>query len=178
MINVIVVPTDGSEHAMKAVELAADLAQKYAAKLVLAHALLRNASTAELRDVQKSIPGTEHLSERLDQHDERLVEVVSTGAAGAYGPITLPVPDELLRVFADAIVARAEEVSMERGATIFEAKISDESPADFILQVAEDEHADMIVMGSRGLGKFADLLMGSVSHKVSHLSKCTCVTVK
>jgi nucleotide-binding universal stress UspA family protein len=33
-------------------------------------------------------------------------------------------------------------------------------------------------MGSRGLGKMAGVLMGSISHKVSHLSKCTCVTVK
>jgi len=36
----------------------------------------------------------------------------------------------------------------------------------------------MIVMGSWGLGKFADVFMGGVSHKVSHLSSCTCVAVK
>ena len=43
-----------------------------------------------------------------------------------------------------------------------------------------EQHGELLlaIMGSRGLGKVADMLMGSVSHKVSHLSKCTCVTVK
>jgi nucleotide-binding universal stress UspA family protein len=33
-------------------------------------------------------------------------------------------------------------------------------------------------MGSRGVTDFNGLLMGSVSHKISHLAKCTCITVK
>ena len=57
-------------------------------------------------------------------------------------------------------------------------QILDGAPADMIIAAAENENADLIVMGSRGLGNFAGLLLGSVSHKVSHLSKCTCVTVK
>ena len=44
--------------------------------------------------------------------------------------------------------------------------------------IEDHEGADMIVMGSRGLGRVADIFLGSVSQKVSHLSKCTCVTVK
>ncbi len=38
--------------------------------------------------------------------------------------------------------------------------------------------ADVIVMGSRGLGHIKGMLMGSVSHKVNHLAECTCITVK
>ena len=41
MIKTILAATDGSEHARKAVRLAADLADKYGAKLVLVHVLLR-----------------------------------------------------------------------------------------------------------------------------------------
>ncbi|MHC5024763.1 MAG: universal stress protein, partial [Planctomycetota bacterium] len=35
-----------------------------------------------------------------------------------------------------------------------------------------------IVMGSRGHGDLEGLLLGSVSHKVASLAKCTVVTVK
>ena len=49
---------------------------------------------------------------------------------------------------------------------------------DRILAAAEHENADMIVMGSRGMGDLKGLFVGSVSNKVSHLAPCTCVTVK
>ena len=51
-------------------------------------------------------------------------------------------------------------------------------PASRILETAAAEQADMIVMGSRGLGGLKGLLVGSVSNKVNHLAKCTCVCVK
>ncbi len=39
-----------------------------------------------------------------------------------------------------------------------------------ILETAKAEDADLIVMGSRGLGDLAGLLVGSVTHKVLHLT--------
>jgi nucleotide-binding universal stress UspA family protein len=47
-----------------------------------------------------------------------------------------------------------------------------------IVQVAKDRGADAIAMGSRGLGDVEGFLLGSVSHKVSSLAECTCITVK
>ncbi|MFT5440300.1 MAG: nucleotide-binding universal stress UspA family protein [Alphaproteobacteria bacterium] len=41
-------------------------------------------------------------------------------------------------------------------------------PAQLILDVAKTVGADMIVMGSRGLGELKGLLVGSVSDKVLH----------
>ena len=52
------------------------------------------------------------------------------------------------------------------------------SPALNIVQCAKDNNVDMIVMGSRGLSDLGGLFLGSVSHKVSHMAECTCVTVR
>lgn len=50
-------------------------------------------------------------------------------------------------------------------------------PADEIVKSAEENASDCIVLGSRGLGDFGGLLLGSVSHKVNHSAPCTCITV-
>jgi nucleotide-binding universal stress UspA family protein len=47
-----------------------------------------------------------------------------------------------------------------------------------ILDVAEEEGADAIVMGSRGLSDLGGLLLGSVTHKVIQLSHCTVVVAR
>lgn len=47
-----------------------------------------------------------------------------------------------------------------------------------IVDSARETHADMIVKGSRGLSDLAGLLVGSVSHKVTNMAPCTCVTVR
>jgi nucleotide-binding universal stress UspA family protein len=40
-------------------------------------------------------------------------------------------------------------------------------PVEAILEIADSEGADMIVMGRRGLGRLAGLLLGSVSERVA-----------
>ena len=57
-------------------------------------------------------------------------------------------------------------------------EITHGSPTQNILDRAKDGDIDMIVMGSRGLSDLGGLLLGSVSHKVSHLAECSCVTVR
>ena len=47
-----------------------------------------------------------------------------------------------------------------------------------ILEVAEEEQSDMIIMGSRGLGLFKGALIGSVSQKVVEESKVPVMVVK
>jgi nucleotide-binding universal stress UspA family protein len=51
-------------------------------------------------------------------------------------------------------------------------------PARSIVAYAEGAEIDVIVMGSRGLSEFESLLLGSVSHKVASLAKCTVVIAR
>ncbi|HUO45666.1 MAG TPA: universal stress protein [Acidimicrobiia bacterium] len=51
-------------------------------------------------------------------------------------------------------------------------------PAATIVRLAKEVGADLIVMGSRGLGSVAGLLLGSVSHKVGHAAPCAVLTVR
>lgn len=50
-------------------------------------------------------------------------------------------------------------------------------PAKVMLAEADRLRVDAVVMGSRGMSDWKGLMMGSVSHKVSHLANCTVLTV-
>lgn len=51
-------------------------------------------------------------------------------------------------------------------------------PAIQIVQLAEKENHQLIVIGSRGLGNLKEMMLGSVSHKVSQMSHCPVLIVK
>lgn len=51
-------------------------------------------------------------------------------------------------------------------------------PAQTIVEEAERWGADLIVMGSRGLGAWSRLLLGSVSNSVVHHAKCSVEIVR
>lgn len=51
-------------------------------------------------------------------------------------------------------------------------------PPDQIVDYAKSIEARLIVVGSRGFGEFKSLLLGSTSHRVSHLSPCDVLIVK
>lgn len=51
-------------------------------------------------------------------------------------------------------------------------------PADQIQEVAEETGSNLIVMGSRGLGTFPGLMLGSVSNKVINRSQVSVLIVK
>jgi nucleotide-binding universal stress UspA family protein len=56
--------------------------------------------------------------------------------------------------------------------------VSQRHPADSIVQVAEETGADLVVMGSRGLGGIKRALMGSVSDSVVRHAHCPVMVVR
>ena len=176
MIKTILVPTDGSEHANKAVELAADIAGKYGAKVIILHALQRHASADELK---AQVAGTRVRAELAKRIDELCQATMNAAAAAFQGyPAPVPIPEEVVKEVGQLILDKARQAVEAKGVTDITVEVIDGAAADSIIAAAKHQKADMIVMGSRGLSNLGGLLMGSVSHKVSHLAPCTCVTVK
>ena len=104
MIKTILVATDGSDHAEKAVDLAADIAGKYGAHLVLLHVLLRDISAGDVL----AMPLAKGLSDDMTAELERLVAAPIAAAAGSYLDVRVPVPAEILREVGSRITEAAQ----------------------------------------------------------------------
>jgi nucleotide-binding universal stress UspA family protein len=47
-----------------------------------------------------------------------------------------------------------------------------------ILEAAESEGAELIVLGSRGMSRVEEVMIGSVSHKIVDVAKCPVLLVR
>ncbi len=70
------------------------------------------------------------------------------------------------------------EKAAENGRISYEVKFIRGEPAVAIINFAEEMDADLIVIGSRGLSQFQQLVLGSVSHKVVKKATCPVLIVK
>ncbi len=141
MFKNILVPIDGSDHAMRALDVACDLAQKYGATLRLVHAY-----PPILTDAMLGGADIEPLIARRTEAGE-------------------------------AVLARARE-RIKGCALDITTELREAPDAEAILEEADAHHCDLIVMGTRGLGRLAGLLLGSVSQKVVQHAKCPVLLVR
>jgi nucleotide-binding universal stress UspA family protein len=51
-------------------------------------------------------------------------------------------------------------------------------PPDALVDYTDDVKATLLVVGTRGRGDFASLILGSTSHRAIHLAKCDVMVVK
>ncbi len=173
MFEKILVTTDGSAHAQKAIGVACDLAAKYDAELVLLHVLLRG----KIPESLKQMVELEHLAENLPPAQGRVANVPMWMTALTTGGDDSKERRQALAV-GQQIVQVAESAIRQTGARNVRTIVEEGGPADEILRCAKREKPDVIVMGRRGLGTIDRLLQGSVSQKVTQLAECSCITVK
>jgi nucleotide-binding universal stress UspA family protein len=174
MIKRVLVALDGSDHANKALDLACEVASGFGAELLAVHVI----TDKPLSDAERRMAEVEFQSEGARDFNvaplmgadsdtrlqsQRLIVKTRGRLRWALGE----------RLTSDAR-ARAQKKGIQTVCTVTRAG----DPAKEILSVANEENADIIVMGRRGLGDLGGLLLGSVSHKVSNLAECACLTVK
>ncbi len=139
MFERILLAVDGSDHALHAAKVAADLAR---------------CMKAELRILVVYPPIPPYLGE------PNLQQAINSRL------------DE-----AQAILQRAVDAVGEIPSEIHTELIEGDA-AEAIIEVVKTRNSDLIVMGSRGLGRLAGLLLGSTSQKVLSHAPCPVLIVR
>jgi len=173
MIKTMLVAVDGSDQSLKAAALAGELAGKCGSSLTVLHVLLHR-DLSNLRRMAE----VEHLADppefQLGMPPAIAQDVATTMRDIAENTL----PYDVLNKIGRSIVATAEQTARDAGAEDVSSLVRDGDPVEEILKAAETEGADLILLGSRGIGPIESMIMGSVSNKVSQTAPCSCVTVK
>lgn len=102
------------------------------------------------------------------------VSGMAHGAPGFVPIVSTPI-DESIRKAAEGIANEAAEEARAAGIET-DVVVRNAHPADVLVETAED--ADLLVVGSRGHGGFAALLLGSVGQQCAHHSRCPVAIVR
>jgi nucleotide-binding universal stress UspA family protein len=144
----IVVGTDGSDTAREAVRQAVELAARLGARLQIVSAY-------------EPVPGP-RLREQAQQAEQAPPDLQWT-----VNP----------REDVDATLREAAEAARSGGVeSVTYARQGD--PADAILDVAEEQGADLIVVGNKGMTGARRFLLGSVPNRVSHHAPCSVLIIR
>lgn len=102
----------------------------------------------------------------------------SIGVSGLEGfsPVLGADLGDLRRTAEVALDAVIHEVAPAADGIVIERRVSEGAPATVL--VDESRRADLLVVGSRGHGGFAGLLLGSVSQQCAHHAACPVVIVR
>jgi nucleotide-binding universal stress UspA family protein len=145
---VIIAGPDGSPAAEQAVRVALELSGRLGSRLHLVSAF-NPAAPSTLREFREAVPDT------LDS-----LRWVITGREHA---------EAALR----SAVRPAQAAGLE---PIVHARPGD--PAEAVIEVAVEEGADLIVVGSKGMADRRRFLLGSVADRVAHHAPCSVMIVR
>jgi nucleotide-binding universal stress UspA family protein len=101
--------------------------------------------------------------------------IAGTGMQGGLPPVGGEL-HEFREAAAAALDATLREVIPDAGEVEVERRVVEGAPAAVLVE--ESREADLLVVGSRGHGGFAQLLLGSVSQQCAHHAECPVVIVR
>ena len=85
---------------------------------------------------------------------------------GSYVPV--PPLDDIDRDAMRDVLEREWCAALAAASVAFRAVVADGPAALVLMETARKEEADLVVTGRRGRGGFAELLLGSTSHQLTH----------
>lgn len=151
-IETLVVPVDGSDGAAGALRFASQLGTALGIPMHVVFAFPRDA--LDMFGAPAEMPTTEQLKYFSEDAFKQLRDNT-----------------------ADRVFAHARGVLAEQGATAEEHVLSGD-PAQAVLDYAEKMSSPMIIVGRRGLSRFSELLLGSVSQRLVHHASCPVTVVR
>jgi nucleotide-binding universal stress UspA family protein len=167
----ILLATDGSGNAERALAAAVEEAKAPGATLTILHAVIQGAMPQELlrwAEVEHLLP------------EEGDIELMPNlyGPVGALTPDrTREMPYRVHHAVAEAVATNARNRALSGGVQAVDTRIADGDPAEAIAEALEEGDYDLLVVGTRGHGTLRGLLVGSVSHKVLGLHACPVLVV-
>lgn len=153
MYEVIVLAVDGSKHSAATIVSAAEIARAFRSEVVVVHARQHIQSLVVAAPEAVSLP--------VLTGGDQMAEIEQDLEAAARRLVD-NVTSELTRqdIKARAVVASGRSIARS------------------ILEAAQDCHADLIIIGSRGLSDLSGLLLGSVAHQVVQHAHCPVLVVR
>jgi len=146
----ILVPTDGSENSMRAAKSAAELA--------------------------KLNPNSKVTVFKVDSVPSRFVERHLYWVAGDKGSQGKHI-EEMFAEDRNRILEETASIFKDNGIDV-QCDYTTGNPAEQICEYARKNNIDLIVIGTRGKSNIGEIFLGSVSHKVLHLSPCPVLLIK
>ena len=82
-----------------------------------------------------------------------------------------------LREHGESVLGEASEAAEAAGVDV-ETLVVERAPAEALSELAAERKADMIAVGSHGERRLVGAILGSVAHKLVHLSKVPVLVVR
>ncbi len=174
MFKSIVVGFDGSAHAARALDLGAEFAARDGSALGIVYVI--DAAHMQIPEQARKMGEIEHVIEPAP----RLVVDFDNAPATMMHTMAQAQEDSQAAMlqYAEFIVGEAAAHCRDSGAEEVDSQVLFGDPAETIVEFAAGRGADLIISGSRGLGKLKSLVLGSTSQKIAQLAGCSCLTVK
>jgi nucleotide-binding universal stress UspA family protein len=103
---------------------------------------------------------------------------VFQGGIGTTTFVSPGVEDELRSVGQDILASYERKLKEREDLRNARVLLQQGDAAQRIMETANTEECGLIVIGSRGRGSFKELLLGSISHKVTNHASCPVLVVR